>query len=276
MPHPAIATEDRRKGQKRGPVSESTAVSSEKGWTPFSDIPRAVSDLRLSITVRSAMYWPAEQGAIHMAEGYARVTGKPGVVIATSGPGATNLVTGIANAYMDSIPLVCITGNVPQNLIGTDAFQEADITGITMPITKHNYFVTDVRDLARVVKEAFVIASTGRPGPVLIDIPKDVSNAKAALKFPDKVFIRGYQPTTDPHPLQVQKLKAAIAKAGPVISRRRRGRRRPGAEGLCRASADSRGDDLMGIGGFDIIRFGGHAGMHPGRMPPTALLECDR
>src|SRR3989339_1588928 len=119
-----------------------------------------------------------EQGAAHAADGYARATGKVGVVRATSGPGATNLTTGIANAYMDSIPMVAITGQVKTNLIGNDAFQEADITGITRPITKHNYLVKDVRDLARVVREAFHIASTGRPGPVLVDIPSDVQQAE--------------------------------------------------------------------------------------------------
>ena len=119
-----------------------------------------------------------EQGASHAADGYARATGKTGVVLATSGPGATNLVTGIATAYMDSIPLVAITGNVSNNLLGRDAFQEIYITGITMPITKHNYLVTKVEDLADTVREAFRIANTGRKGPVLIDIPKDVTAAK--------------------------------------------------------------------------------------------------
>src|SRR6185436_16085091 len=117
-----------------------------------------------------------EQGASHMADGYARATGKVGVAIATSGPGATNLVTGIATAMMDSSPIVCITGQVSRGAIGSDAFQECDITGITIPITKHNYLVTDVDDLAYIIKEAFHIARTGRPGPVLIDIPKDIQN----------------------------------------------------------------------------------------------------
>src|SRR5690606_9539733 len=210
VPHPAIATDDRKEKvteQKEYTGSEILlrCLIREGVDTLFGYPGGAVLPIYDSLYHKGIRHILArhEQGAIHMAEGYARITGKPGVVIATSGPGATNLVTGIANAQMDSIPLVCITGNVPQNLIGTDAFQEADITGITMPITKHNYFVTDVRDLARVVKEAFVIASTGRPGPVLIDIPKDVSNAKTSLESPDEVFIRGYQPTTDPHPLQV-------------------------------------------------------------------------
>lgn len=190
MPHPAIATEDRQeKGTEQRELTGSEillrCLIREGVDTIFGYPGGAVLPIYDSLYHEEIRHVLArhEQGAIHMAEGYARVTGKPGVVIATSGPGATNLVTGIANAQMDSIPLVCITGNVPQNLIGTDAFQEADITGITMPITKHNYFVTDVRDLARVVKEAFVIASTGRPGPVLIDIPKDVSNAKTSLEF---------------------------------------------------------------------------------------------
>ena len=119
-----------------------------------------------------------EQGAAHAADGYARTTGKVGVVIATSGPGATNLVTGIATAYLDSVPLVAITGNVPSYQIGTDSFQEIDITGITLPITKHNYFVQSVEDLADVIREAFTLARSGRPGPVLIDVPKDIQIAK--------------------------------------------------------------------------------------------------
>ena len=119
-----------------------------------------------------------EQGATHAADGYARVTGKVGVVLVTSGPGATNTVTGIANAYMDSIPIVVFTGQVPSNLIGNDAFQEADIVGITRPITKHNFLVRDVKDLASTIKKAFYIASTGRPGPVLVDLPKDIIAAE--------------------------------------------------------------------------------------------------
>ncbi|HEY9232513.1 MAG TPA: thiamine pyrophosphate-binding protein, partial [Blastocatellia bacterium] len=135
-----------------------------------------------------------EQGAIHMAEGYAKATGKPGVALVTSGPGATNAVTGIANAYMDSTPLVVISGQVPRKLIGTDAFQEADTVGITRPCTKYNYLVKDVRDLADVVKEAFHIARTGRPGPVLIDIPKDVTAETTEFDYPERVFLPGYQP----------------------------------------------------------------------------------
>src|SRR3989338_5763711 len=123
-----------------------------------------------------------EQGATHMADGYARVTGKPGVVLVTSGPGATNTVTGLATAMMDSIPMICFTGQVPVHLIGNDAFQEADIVWITRPCTKHNYLVKDVNDLERIIRQAFYIATTGRPGPVLVDIPKDVSLATGAYR----------------------------------------------------------------------------------------------
>ncbi|MEH7251131.1 biosynthetic-type acetolactate synthase large subunit [Neobacillus niacini] len=160
-----------------------------------------------------------EQGSIHAAEGYARITGKPGVVIATSGPGATNLVTGITDAMMDSLPLVIFTGQVARGVIGTDAFQEADVMAITTPITKHNYQVQDISDLPRIVKEAFHIASTGRPGPVLIDIPKDIS-AGELFEIPEEgtIDLPGYQPTLKPNPLQIKKLADAIAKSKkPVI-----------------------------------------------------------
>jgi acetolactate synthase I/II/III large subunit len=155
-----------------------------------------------------------EQGSIHAAEGYARITGKPGVVIATSGPGATNLVTGITDAMMDSLPLVIFTGQVARGVIGTDAFQEADVMAITTPITKHNYQVQDISDLPRIVKEAFHIASTGRPGPVLIDIPKDISAGELS-EIPEEVTVHlpGYQPTTKPNPLQIKKLAEAITKS---------------------------------------------------------------
>ena len=159
-----------------------------------------------------------EQGAIHAADGYARASGKVGVCIATSGPGATNLVTGIATAYMDSVPLVVITGNVVQSAIGTDAFQEADIIGITMPITKHSYLVRKAEDLPRIIHEAFHIANTGRKGPVLIDIPKDVSAATTLFKPAKEISIRGYNPTVSPNKNQVDKLIKAIAEASrPVI-----------------------------------------------------------
>jgi len=159
-----------------------------------------------------------EQGAAHAADGYARATGKVGVCLATSGPGATNLVTGIANAHLDSSPVVAITGQVPRELIGTDAFQEADITGITLPITKHNYLVQEAAELARTVREAFHIARTGRPGPVLIDIPRDVFVEEADFQFPEKINIRGYKPTYQGHPAQIKRAAKLIDEAErPVI-----------------------------------------------------------
>ena len=154
-----------------------------------------------------------EQAAVHAADGYARCTGRVGVVIATSGPGATNTVTGIATAYMDSIPLVIITGQVPTPLIGNDAFQEADICGITRPCTKHNFLVKNIRDLARTVKEAFYIARTGRPGPVLIDLPKDIQVATQDFSYPDTVELRGYKPTYSGNFRQIEKAAKMILEA---------------------------------------------------------------
>ncbi len=146
-----------------------------------------------------------EQGAAHAADGFARSSGKIGVCITTSGPGATNLVTGLATAYMDSVPIVAITGQVATHLIGSDAFQEVDITGITRPITKHNYIIRDVHDIAKTVKEAFYIANSGRPGPVLIDLPVDIQRAEAKFEYPSKVEIRSYNPVYEGHPLQIER-----------------------------------------------------------------------
>ena len=151
-----------------------------------------------------------EQGAAHAADGYARATGKVGVCIATSGPGATNLVTGIATAYMDSIPIVAITGQVYSHLIGNDAFQEADVTGITRPITKHNYLVKNVTEMAVTVKEAFHVARTGRPGPVVIDIAKDAQQRETEFDYPKEASIRGYRPTYEGHLRQIAKAAEAI------------------------------------------------------------------
>jgi acetolactate synthase-1/2/3 large subunit len=159
-----------------------------------------------------------EQAAVHAADGYSRATGKVGVALATSGPGATNTVTGIATAYMDSIPMVIITGQVPTPLIGNDAFQEADMVGITRPVTKHNYLVKDIKDLARIIKQAFYIARTGRPGPVLIDLPKDVQVATHKFEYPDKVELRGYKPTYSGNVRQIEKAaKMVLAAKKPVI-----------------------------------------------------------
>ncbi len=154
-----------------------------------------------------------EQGGVHAATAYARASGRVGVVMATSGPGALNLVTGLADAYMDSTPVVAITGNVPRALIGTDAFQEADVTGVTMPVTKHNYLVQEVNDLPRVVKEAFYIARSGRPGPVLIDVPKDVQLAEFTGGLEVRLDLPGYKPTLKGHPRQVERALGALEKA---------------------------------------------------------------
>lgn len=158
-----------------------------------------------------------EQAAAHAADGYARATGRVGVCIATSGPGATNLVTGIATAYMDSVPLVAMTGQVPTSLIGKDAFQEADITGITMPVTKHSYLVRDAKDIPRVFREAFFIARTGRPGPVLIDLPKDVTVNELDFKYPE-IDLPGYSPNLKAHSLQIKRAAQALMESErPVI-----------------------------------------------------------
>ncbi len=154
-----------------------------------------------------------EQGATHMAEGYAKATGKPGVVLVTSGPGATNTVTGIADAYMDSVPIVVFTGQVPTHLIGNDAFQEADIVGITRPITKHNFLVRDVKELAATIKKAFFIASSGRPGPVLVDLPKDVIAGECEFEYPEHVEMRGYKPKIYGHINQIKKAASLIQNA---------------------------------------------------------------
>ncbi len=159
-----------------------------------------------------------EQGAAHAADGYARATGKVGVCFATSGPGATNLVTGIANAFLDSVPIIAVTGQVRRDFIGRDAFQETDITGITLPITKHNYLVMDVNHLATIIKEAFHLARTGRPGPILIDIPRDVFLEQTEFSYPDKMNLPGYKPTLQGHPTQIKKAAKMLNEAKrPVI-----------------------------------------------------------
>ena len=159
-----------------------------------------------------------EQGAGHMAQGYANVTGKPGVAIVTSGPAATNIVTPLCDAYMDSVPMVAITGQVALGSIGSDAFQECDTTGITMAVTKHNYLITDPSDIPRIVKEAFHIATTGRPGPVLIDVPKDVSNEMMEWYWPDEVDLPGYAPSTEVDPQKISEaIELICASERPVI-----------------------------------------------------------
>ncbi|HEX4490999.1 MAG TPA: acetolactate synthase large subunit [Acidimicrobiia bacterium] len=159
-----------------------------------------------------------EQGAGHMASGYAHATGRPGVAMVTSGPAATNIVTPLCDAYMDSIPMVAITGQVAYSVIGTDAFQEADTVGITMPVTKHNWLITDARDIPQIVREAFHVATTGRPGPVLVDVPKDVANQTMDWYWPEKVDLPGYKPTVKGHPKQIKEAARLINEAKrPVI-----------------------------------------------------------
>ncbi|HZG73584.1 MAG TPA: acetolactate synthase large subunit [Chondromyces sp.] len=222
-----------------------------------------------------------EQAAIHAAEGYARVSGKPGVVIATSGPGATNLVTGITDAMMDSLPLVVFTGQVASGVIGSDAFQEADVIGITMPITKHNYQVRDMNDLPRLIKEAFHIATTGRPGPVLIDIPKDVAQAIGTACFEAEVELPGYQPTVDPNILQVKKLADAISKAKkPVILAGAGVLHADASEELLKFAENMDipvVNTLLGLGSFpaDHPLSLGMGGMHGNYAANMAMYQCD-
>lgn len=222
-----------------------------------------------------------EQGAIHAAEGYARITGKPGVVIVTSGPGATNIVTGLADAMIDSLPLVVFTGQVAAGLIGSDAFQEADIIGITTPITKHNYQVRDAKDLPRIIKEAFHIASTGRPGPVLIDLPKDVAVQEGISSLDPEMNLPGYQPTLKPNYLQIRKLVEAVSGAKRPIILAGAGVLHAKASDLLREYAEQQGipivHTLLGLGGFPANhpQYVGFAGMHGCYAANMALTDCD-
>ena len=222
-----------------------------------------------------------EQAAVHAADGYARVTGRPGVVFATSGPGATNLVTGIANAYMDSVPLVLITGQVASAFIGTDAFQEADITGITLPITKHSYLVKDIEELPGVLAEAFYIASTGRQGPVLIDIPKDVFDQEAPFIYNQKCDIAGYKPTYEGHAGQISRAVKAIRDARRPVIFGGGGLIRSGASAALRELAEKARIpivlSLMGLGAYpgDGELFLGMPGMHGSVAANYALTEAD-
>src|SRR5699024_7099561 len=154
-----------------------------------------------------------EQAATHAADGYARVTGKPGVVLVTSGPGLTNAITGIATAHMDSIPMIVFFGQVATSLIGNDAFQEVDTVGITLPCVKHNFLVKDVKDIAKTIKKAFYIATTGRPGPVVIDLPKNITVQECKFEYPESISMRSYNPTIKGHPKQIKRAYELLTKA---------------------------------------------------------------
>ncbi|WP_144486844.1 acetolactate synthase large subunit [Bacillus pumilus] len=222
-----------------------------------------------------------EQGAIHAAEGYARVSGKPGVVIATSGPGATNLVTGIADAMIDSLPLVVFTGQVATSVIGSDAFQEADVLGITMPITKHSYQVRNPEELPGVIKEAFHIATTGRPGPVLIDIPKDVAGIEGTFEYDQPIDLPGYQPKVEPNYLQIRKLVEAVSRAKKPVILAGAGVLHGKASEELRQYVEQQQipvtHTLLGLGGFPAKHplFLGMAGMHGTYAANMALHQCD-
>ncbi len=222
-----------------------------------------------------------EQGATHMADGYARVMGRPAAVIVTSGPGATNTVTGIANAYMDSIPMVVFSAQVATPVIGTDAFQESDITGITVPITKHNYLVKDPAELPEVIAEAFHIASTGRPGPVLVDVPADVSKAEITYKWPAAVNLPGYKPTYRGHARQIKQAAQMIAKARKPLLYAGGGVLASGAWAELKELAELMqipvAATLMGKGAFpeDHHLFLGMPGMHGPKFVNYALTETD-
>ncbi len=222
-----------------------------------------------------------EQAAGHAAEGYARVTGQVGVCIATSGPGATNLVTALADAMMDSVPIVAVTGQVPSHLIGKDAFQEIDVTGITQPVTKHNYLVTDINDLPRVFKEAFHIARTGRPGPVLIDIAKDAQQARTTPQWPESVNLPGYKPTYDGNRRQIREAIKLLSAAHKPLIMAGRGVMLSGAFAELRELAERTGipviTTLHGIGTFpeDHPLSLGMSGMHGWVHNNRAIQECD-
>lgn len=222
-----------------------------------------------------------EQGGIHAAEGYARVSGRPGVVIATSGPGATNIVTGLTDAMMDSLPLVVFTGQVATGVIGSDAFQEADVIGITMPITKYSYQVRKVEDLPRIIKEAFHIATTGRPGPVLIDLPKDMAAGVGKFDYDQEVNIPSYQPNVKPNHLQIRKLVEAVSQAKKPVILAGAGVMHAKASEQLKEYAEQQNipviNTLLGLGNFPGKHelFLGMAGMHGTYTANMAIYESD-
>ena len=222
-----------------------------------------------------------EQGATHMADGYARVTGQAGVVLVTSGPGATNAVTGIATAHMDSAPMVVITGQVPRHAIGSDAFQEVDCVGITRPCVKHNYLVKDAGSIARTLREAFYVAESGRPGPVVVDIPKDVTADRVRYEYPAEVSLRSYQPVARGHPYQIRQAADLILSAkrpmiytgGGVVL----GEASEPLTDLTRLLGYPITNTLMGLGAYPGTdpQFVGMLGMHGTYEANMAMHECD-
>lgn len=222
-----------------------------------------------------------EQSAAHMASGYARASNRTGVCLSTSGPGATNLITGIATAYMDSIPMVIITGQVKSDHIGKDVFQEADITGATEPFTKHNYLLKRAEDLPRILSEAFFIASTGRPGPVLIDIPVDVQQEHITFEYPEKVDIQGYKPTTNGHAGQMKRIIQRMKSAKRPVIFAGGGVLRSNAEAELKSYAEKAGipvvNTLMGMGAFpmDSPYFAGLVGTHGHEYTTKILSRAD-
>ena len=222
-----------------------------------------------------------EQGAVHGADGYARSTGKPGVCIVTSGPGATNTTTGLATANFDSVPIVCFTGQVPTNMIGNDAFQEADMMGVSRSITKHNYLVSDRKDLGRIVKEAFLVASTGRPGPVIVDLPKDVLVGTADDSYPESITMRGYSPVVKGHIGQIKKAAKELAQAERPLFYIGGGMQISGASQVFRDILDKTKvpvvSSLMGLGCVpsDNPLLLGMLGMHGTYAANMAVTESD-
>src|SRR5690348_13337184 len=224
-----------------------------------------------------------EGGAVHAAEGYARSTGRVGVVLVTSGPGATNAVTGLTDALMDSVPVVCLTGQVPTHLIGNDAFQEADTTGITRPCTKHNYLVKDVRELARMLHEAFYVARSGRPGPVVVDLPKDILFAPGPYSGPEEVSHKSYRPQLQPDPARIAEAVEMIAKAKKPLFYGGGGLINSGPEACARFTEFVRLVDapctltLMGLGALPASdpHFLGMVGMHGLYEANMAMHDCD-
>ncbi|MBN2543254.1 biosynthetic-type acetolactate synthase large subunit, partial [bacterium] len=241
---------------------------------PIFDVLYAAKDIKVILTRH-------EQAAVHAADGYARSTGKTGVVLVTSGPGATNTITGLATANFDSVPIVCLTGQVPTSMIGIDAFQEADVTGITNAVSKHNYLIHSADEIGQIFKNSFYIASTGRPGPVVVDLPKDVIIETLDDEYPDTVSMRGYNPVTVGHAGQIKKVAAAIKKSKRPIFYLGGGMHISGASEIFKKLLEKTKiptiTSLMGIGTIPSSHplFLGMVGMHGTYAANMAVTDCD-